>query len=66
MRPAKRTVPECTARRREADLLRRHDVAIEDIQQSSEPGLRPHIAYMHDINVDRHLPLDERGMFDGE
>ena len=63
---AGRAVPECAARRRKADLLCRHDVAGEHIQQLPEPSLRPHVAYLHDVDVDPHLPFDERGMLGGE
>jgi hypothetical protein len=62
VRCAGRAVPERAARRYEADLFGRHDVAVEHIQQLPEPFLRPQVAHLHDVDLDPHVPPDERGM----
>src|SRR5262245_9164944 len=61
-----RTVPEGPAGRHRADLTRRHDVGAQYIQQLPEPALCPHVAYLRNVDVDPHLPLDERRMRCGE
>src|SRR5260221_7775922 len=66
LRYAGSAVTEGSARRREADVLRRHDIAVENVQQLPAPSLRPHVAYLHDVDVDPHLPPDKRGMLGGE
>ncbi|HEY6411048.1 MAG TPA: hypothetical protein VIY29_26625, partial [Ktedonobacteraceae bacterium] len=63
---AGRTVPEWASRRCESDLIGRHDVAVQHIQQLPEPFLRPHIANLHEVGLDPHVPPDERGMRGGE
>src|SRR5258708_19572930 len=66
VRSAGCAVSEQATRRCEADLLRRHDVAVEDVQQLPEPSLCSHVAYLNGVDIDPHVSFDERGMLGGK